>query len=90
MHFNSSEEYSCGWLGTQLYRQAAPGQPQLGGSNAARAWPWQLYLQQPPGPTRPPRCPEQPRRAQAPVGLVAVRRLWNLARETHPWPVKEI
>lgn len=35
MHFNSSDEYSCGWLGTQLYGQAAPGQPQLGGSNAA-------------------------------------------------------
>lgn len=36
MHFNRSDEYSCGWRGTQLYRQAAPGQPQLGGSNIAR------------------------------------------------------
>lgn len=78
MHFNSSDEYSCGWLGHSCTGRQLLGSHSSGGAMLPELWAWQLYLQQPP--TLPRAAP----RAQALVGLVAGRRLWHLSRETHP------
>lgn len=69
--------HSC--MGRQLL-----GSHGSGGATLPDPWAWQLYLQQPPGPARPSRHPEQPRHAQALTGLVAVTGFCNLSRETNP------
>lgn len=84
MHFNSSDEYSCGWLGHSCTGRQLLGSHSSGGAMLPELWAWQLYLQQPPTlPRAAPPCPSTGGAGGWQETLASVKR-------NPPLPVKKI